>query len=258
MITIKNYVRARSVEEAYELNQKKNNIILGGMLWLKMQNKTVDTAIDLSGLGLDRIEESETNFTIGAMVTLRQLEQHLSLNQMTNHALKDSVSQIVGVQFRNLATIGGSVFGRFGFSDVITIFLALDAKVELFKGGIIPLAEFLTKKKDTDILLKIIIEKKPCSPIYLSQRNTKTDFPVITCAVVADEESYHIAIGARPRLATKITMCKENTNIDAQLIDEIGFGSNSLASKDYRQHLCGVLIDRAIEKLKKEADEYGH
>ncbi len=254
MITIKNYVRARSVEEAYELNQKKNNIILGGMLWLKMQNKSVDTAIDLSELGLDEIEESETNFTVGAMVTLRQLEQHLALNKMTNYAIKDSINQIVGVQFRNLATIGGSIFGRFGFSDILTAFLALDAKVELFKEGIIPLSEFITKKKNNDILLRIIIEKKSCPMIYMSQRNTKTDFPVITCAVVADEEFYHIAIGARPRVATKISVPKKSIPINSELIEELGFGSNSLASKDYREHLCSVLIERSIEKLKKEVD----
>ena len=49
MLTIQNYVRAGSLEEAYALCQKKNNVVLGGMLWLKMQRNRVDTAIDLSG-----------------------------------------------------------------------------------------------------------------------------------------------------------------------------------------------------------------
>lgn len=37
------------------------------------------TAIDLSGLGLDTIEETDVGFSIGAMVTLRQLETHPGL-----------------------------------------------------------------------------------------------------------------------------------------------------------------------------------
>ena len=37
MIKIKEYVMAESLEQAYELNQKKRNCIIGGMLWLKMQ-----------------------------------------------------------------------------------------------------------------------------------------------------------------------------------------------------------------------------
>ena len=51
MVTIQNYVRAKSLEEAYELNQKKGNCILGGMLWTKMQNRMIQTAIDLCDLG---------------------------------------------------------------------------------------------------------------------------------------------------------------------------------------------------------------
>ena len=37
MMTIREYKKAESLEEAYQLNQKKANRIIGGMLWLKMQ-----------------------------------------------------------------------------------------------------------------------------------------------------------------------------------------------------------------------------
>ena len=59
MLKIKQYVKAESLEQAYELNQKKTNRIVGGMLWLKMSTAQIQTAIDLSGLGLDQIEETE-------------------------------------------------------------------------------------------------------------------------------------------------------------------------------------------------------
>ena len=36
MIKIKEYVKVQSLEEAWQLNQKKSSVILGGMLWLKM------------------------------------------------------------------------------------------------------------------------------------------------------------------------------------------------------------------------------
>ena len=105
MIKIKEYVMAESLEQAYELNQKKRNCIIGGMLWLKMGNRMVPTAIDLSNLGLNTIEENEEEFSIGCMTTLRQLEQHEGLNSYTNGAVSESVRSIVGVQFRNLATV---------------------------------------------------------------------------------------------------------------------------------------------------------
>ena len=54
MFTIKKYVVADSLEEAYKLNQSKKANILGGLLWMKMGHKTIQTAIDLSNLGLDK------------------------------------------------------------------------------------------------------------------------------------------------------------------------------------------------------------
>ena len=68
MMTIKNYVRAQSLQQAYELNQSRRNRIVGGMMWLKMSNASVNTAIDLCDLGLDAIEETAEAFSIGAMV----------------------------------------------------------------------------------------------------------------------------------------------------------------------------------------------
>ena len=43
---------AESLEQAWELNQKgRNNVIIGGNLWLKMGNRNILNAIDLSTLG---------------------------------------------------------------------------------------------------------------------------------------------------------------------------------------------------------------
>ena len=147
MLEIKEYVKAESLEQAFELNQKRTNQIIGGMLWMKMGDHRIQTAIDLSGLGLDTIEEDETQFSIGCMTSLRQLELHEGLNQWSDGAVRESVRHIVGVQFRNLATVGGSIFGRFGFSDVLTCFLAMDTYVELHHSGILSLADFVNQSR---------------------------------------------------------------------------------------------------------------
>ena len=183
MITIQKYVRAQSLEEGWQLNQAKRNRIVGGMLWLRLGRGGVGTAIDLSDLGLDKIEETGEGFSIGAMATLRQLEQHEGLNTYTNGAIRNAVKDIVGVQFRNMATLGGSIWGRFGFSDVLTVFLAMDCCVELYKGGIVPLEQFAEMKKDNDILVRLIVKKSPGKVVYTAMRNQRTDFPVLTCAL---------------------------------------------------------------------------
>ena len=165
MLKIKSYVKVNSIEEAYELNQKKTAIVLGGMVWLKMGNRNISTAIDLSGLGLAGIQETDEEFVIGCMTTLRELETDKRLNEYTQGAVRESVRHIVGVQFRNCATVGGSIWGRYGFSDVLTMFLGMDTWVELHNAGKIPLTEFVDRKKDNDILVNIIVKKQPL-PVF--------------------------------------------------------------------------------------------
>ena len=281
------YVRAKSIEEAYELYQKKSNVVLGGMLWLKMMNKTCGTAIDLCDLGLNQIEEDETQFRIGAYVSLRELETNKALDAYTHGAMAESVRHIVGVQFRNVATLGGSIWGRYGFSDVMTLFRALGAKVELHHGGIMDLDEFVElPRKVRDILVAVIVPKQTQHIVYLSKRNQSTDFPVLTCAVAQRADGYVAVIGAAPRMAqvvpdaagildqlsevTRLTGTGELSDDpseagEASVIDpvkrkkiedfaaytaaHVRFGSNLRAGADYRRIICQVLVRRALEQI---------
>ena len=248
MITIQKYIRAQSLEEAWQLNQNKRNRILGGMLWLRLGKGTVNTAIDLCDLGLDAIEETEEAFSIGAMATLRDLEVHEGLNAYADGAVADAVKDIVGVQFRNMATVGGSIWGRFGFSDVLTVFLALDSYVELYKGGIIPLEQFAKMKKDNDILVRLIVKKTPCKVVYSAMRIQRTDFPVLTCAVAQMNGEYRAAIGARP--ARAMLICGENREGFATYVAENApTEGNMRGSAAYRTRLVRVLVERSMAKL---------
>ena len=258
MMTIREYKRAESLEEAWQLNQKKPNRILGGMIWLKMETINVGTAIDLSGLGLDTIEENEEGFSIGAMVTLRQLEQHPGLAAYTHGAMREAVRHIVGVQLRNLATVGGSIYSRFGFSDVLTMFLAMDCDVELYKGGILPLQEYAQRPYDRDILVRLIVKKTPMQIYYQSVRNSQTDIPVLTCAAAKTTGGFRVAIGARPGKAVLYTLqpnAAETPELTAaRFAAEVRAGirteSNMRGSAEYRNHLAGVLVKRAVLKLE--------
>ncbi len=275
------YVRAQSLDEAYELYQKKPNFVLGGMLWLKMKNKTLGTAIDLCDLGLDQIDEDENEFRIGAYATLRQIETHEALNAYSHGAIAESVRHIVGVQFRNVATVGGSIWGRFGFSDVMTIFRALGAKVQLHKAGIMDLDEFAALPRTTrDVLVSVIVPKNAKDVVYLSQRNQSTDFPVLTCAVANRSGRYVAVIGASPYMAEPVwdedgildCLADAKTDGNAALTDNsesnakidkfaeyvaehIRFGSNIRAGAEYREIICRVLTRRAVTQSLDICDD---
>lgn len=257
MITIGNYVKVNDLQEAYDLNQKKTNRILGGMMWMRLSDARVQNVIDLSGLGLDKIEENENEFRIGCMCSLRSLEINRELNDYFENAVKESVRHIVGVQFRNSATIGGSVFGRFGFSDILTCLLALDTYVELYKGGLVALRDFVEMKKDNDILTHVIIRKDGRSVRYRSERITHTDFPQIACCVARKDDMWYVSVGARPMKASLIAeehrMTLENAaDFAEEVSNQMAFGSNMRAGAEYRKRLAQVCIMRAVSDLLEE------
>lgn len=258
---IRNYVRAQSLEEAWDLlQQNRRSRIVGGMLWLKMVDVPVPAAIDLCDLGLDTIEERADGFTVGAMTTLRQLELHPGLNAYTGGAMAKAMAGIVGVQFRNLATVGGSVYGRFGFSDVLTMLLAMDVQVELYREGLVPLEEFAARtEKERDILVRLHIRKQPGVFAYAAVRNSRTDFPVLTAAASRMDGVYRVVLGARPGRAMVL---RDDRNLLAGGLTEqtaaafardaaerTPTGSNVRAGAAYRTHLVRVLTQRVLMEL---------
>ncbi len=267
MLNIGMVLRPATIEEAWQAAQKRNSVILGGMLWLRLGNRRVQTAIDLSDLGLDYCKETENSYSIGAYTTLRTLEIDNKLAELTKTetmpqgAFAKALSPIVGVQFRNLATVGGSVFGRFGFSDVTTLLTAMDASVELYKGGIVPLEEFNKMKRNRDLLLAVHIPKNTVKVAYEAHRNAATDFPVLNVCAALRENRLHVAVGARPCGTVLYRYLVENDkniseyaeNIAKELAENVEFADNSRGSAAYRRHLCAVLVKRALRSLEVES-----
>ena len=256
MLKIKSYVKVNSIAEAYELNQKKTACVLGGMVWLKMGNRNISTAIDLSGLGLDTITETESEFVIGCMTPLRDLELHQGLHTYTKGAIRESLRHIVGVQFRNCATVGGSIWGRFGFSDILTCMMVLDSYVELYKGGTVSLEEFAKMKYSRDILVRVIIKKDGRKAAYASQRRSKTDFPLIAVAAAKKDDMWYISVGARPSKAALVTRpVQTGCELSAQAEEAVSmfsFGDNLRGSADYRKSLAEIYVRRLMEQLSGE------
>lgn len=252
MLNIREYVKVKSIEEAYELNQNKANTVIGGMMWLKMQERNINKAIDMSGLGLDYIRENSEGWEIGAMATLRRLETDKSLDLYSCGAIKEALRHIVGVQFRNLATVGGSVFGRFGFSDVLTVFMALGAEVSLYKAGTVPIGKFAGMKYDRDILMSVFIPKKFLKTAYMSVRNNSTDFPVLNCATAAYDGMYHIVVGARPHSAVlyEVPDTMKADEAAEYVYDRIEIQGNSRASASYRKDMSKVLVKRTVNAIE--------
>ena len=131
---------------------------------------------------------------------------------------------------------------------VLTVFLAMDSYVELYKGGIIPLEQFAKMKKDNDILVRLIVKKTPCQVVYTAMRNQRTDFPVLACAVAKMNGEYRASIGARP--ARAILIRSERAEDFASFVAQNAPTEGNLrGSAAYRTHLIKVLVERSMGKL---------
>ena len=247
MAKYKHYVMVQSLEEAYALNQKKSGVIVAGNMWLRMCGLNKQTAIDLSQLGLDQIEETQDAFVIGAMATLRALETHAALGDAFGGVFAKALAPIVGTQFRNTATVGGSVYSRFGFSDVSALLLALDADVILYKRGAVKLCDYQKEAWDRDIITHVRIPKGQIADVQ-SVRVSETDIPTLVCAAAKSERGIRVVLGARPARAMIAADALASFEKDTfeSIADSVPFGTNLRASEAYRRKVAPVLMERAV------------
>ena len=261
ILKINNYIKVESLKEAFALLQSdKKNLIVGGGAWIKQTNKEVETMIDLEKLNLSTIVEDEKTIKIGASVTLRQIEVNETIQHHANGILVEAISKIMGLSIRNLATIGGSIMGKYSFSDILTPLIVMNVDLEFYDSGIVSLAQFMSQKPLDDILLSIIIHKEPLKGYFYTMKKTALDFAVVNVSVTKGE-IIKIAIGARPSISilTEKAMAYINNQSDISqevinetariAIEETKFGTNGRASKEYRESIAEVYIRRGLKEV---------
>ncbi len=261
MFTLMELVQPQTLEEAYQiLKKRKTNIVIGGSAFLRMGKKRIGTGIDLSNLDLNYIKEDDEYIEIGAMTTFRDLEVSPILNKYFGSVVSNSVKDIIGVQFRNVVTVGASVFSKYGFSDLIVALLSLDTEVELVGGGRMPLEQFLENDYEKDILSKLYIRKNNANAVYNCMRNSRSDYPILNVSVSKDDNKFKISVGARPqraKIALKASEFISNNELNEENIikaseiacEELTFGSNMRASKEYRKAVCKSLVKKALMEV---------
>ena len=263
-LLIDRYERPSTVEEAYDLlKSTPKSVIIGGGAYIRLGKKHVDLAIDMCNAELDFINEKDNAIEIGATTTFRQLEKSEILKKYYDGVIPNTVKDLMGVQMRNLVTVGGTIHGKYGFSDLITTLLALKCNVILHKRGEISLEDFLNGKwTDKDILEKIVIQKDEGNASFQTMKNTSNDFSIINVAICRKDDKYNIVIGARPSVAALAPNAmaymdaSKGNEYDIELTGQIAsreliFAADLRASKEYRKELCSVLVKRALQEVMK-------
>ncbi len=256
---------ATSLKDAYDvLISDSHNAILGGGLWLKKGNSPINVLIDISHLGLDKISETKDSIDIGACVSQREIEQSTALQHLAGGIVSLGAGSIMGVPFRNMATIGGSVAGKYPFSDLITPLLALDTTLVFYPNKEISLAEYLSSREKLGILVSIRIKKEPLAGYFKKVEVTALDYPIVNIAISKDSKNkYRIVVGSRPAVASLANKAMEYLNSlksvkeqDLEQASELAssdlrFSSSPSASEEYRRALAKTYVRRGLEEVNK-------
>jgi len=253
------FVRPTSLEEAYQILQEspKNKIVAGG-LWLKKGNAEAQTLVDLSNLGLNKIEEKKEFIEVGALVTQREFEKSPVLARVGGGVLCEAVKQIMGPAFRNLATIGGSVYGKYGFSDVVTALLGFKVELVFYPKNVVLLEDYVsTPGFGKGILTHIRIYKSEVKAYFKKVAITALDYPILNVCVTKGKE-YRIVVGSRPlvgKLALKAMKYLNEGGKDfkeaAKLaLEELKVGDSIATKSAYREQLLLTYVERGLEEVK--------
>lgn len=262
LLKIKNYYRATTIEDAYKvLLEDDSNIIIAGGAWLKQSKKQVNKAIDITMIGLGGITVKDDMIEIGAMASLREIETSELIKQQCNGILSEAINHIMGVGIRNIATLGGSVMGKYAFSDLFTPLLVMDASLVFYRQGEMLLTEFLKiKRMEKDILLKIILPKTGKIGYFHKVQKTRLDFAVVNVAI-SNDDSFVIAVGARPSIASIATKAMQFINNQKEItekviketakiaVEELKFSTNSKSSSEYRELVAETYIKRGLKEV---------
>jgi carbon-monoxide dehydrogenase medium subunit len=272
------YHRPATLDEAFRLasDLPDARYIAGGTdLLVQMRNGPVPPAlISLRGLPeLGGIESSE-RVRIGAGVPLSDVQTHPLIVERFP-ALVASISSLGSPQIRNVATIGGNLVNASPAADTAPPLLIYEASVELCDADgsrEIALEEFLlgpglTALKPGEILSAVhISEPDPeAGSVFLRRGRVTMDLPIASVAALGERNGsghtrLRLAAGAVapvPMRLRRTEEAAEGSDLDDEVRalaietarDEIAPISDLRSTEDYRRHLTGVLVGRALEQL---------
>ncbi|MEZ5174731.1 MAG: xanthine dehydrogenase family protein subunit M [Acidimicrobiia bacterium] len=271
------YMAPASLDEAVAALSGAENakVLSGGMSlipMLKLRIVRPTTVIDISRIpGLDQITDEGDHLSIGAMVRHAQTASS-ELVQQHATALAEAAGSTADPQVRNRGTTCGSLAHADVSADQPAGALALDATMHAasVRGTReIAAADFfvdtLTSALEPDeILTKITIPKGGSSAYRkLGRHGGNTDYPIAAAAAWVQRSNGTVTsarvavtgVSSKPYLATGCSdvLAGSDGSEDAiaaaasHATDGVHVLEDLFASVDYRTHLAGVYVRRAIE-----------
>ncbi|BBM84080.1 FAD binding domain-containing protein [Candidatus Uabimicrobium amorphum] len=127
--SIQNIEQPATLLEANKLNDNKNSVLFSGGTYLVAQkSKEVHTLIDINHLIASKIAEEGEQISIGAGVTLQQMEGHFDKDVIGRSAHQSCYSKNI----RNQRTIGGEIAQKSTTSQINVLLHAINVNLKVF------------------------------------------------------------------------------------------------------------------------------
>lgn len=276
------YKKASSVEQAIKLLQEHNGdakLLAGGhslIPTIKLRLNSPALLIDVSKIeGLRGIREEGGNIVIGAMTTHYEIASSKLIAEKLP-MFSEAAKAIGDIQVRNKGTIGGSLAHADPAADWPAAIVASGAKIKIHgpdgartvDAGDFFTGFYTTAVGENDVLtsIHVPIPAKGSKSTYQKFPQPASRYALVGCAVQLTMDGSTVSdcsIGFtgvsdaafRDSNAEAALKGKKLTDESIQAAADacaqgVDIMSDHFASEDYRKHLAGVFLKRALEKLK--------
>ncbi|SFK73924.1 FAD binding domain-containing protein [Geodermatophilus ruber] len=266
------YHRPRTPDEASALLVEHRGdvaVLGGGTQLLPQMNRDqvhVGHLVDLRGLGLRRIEVTDDQVVVEALVTYADVLLSRDLSRAAPHLRRVAHGVTGGRQIRNTGTLAGSACFAMPGSDMPAALVGIDAILRLHgpdgarevRAADFYVDAFTTVLRPGEFVLAITIPRTAARTGYCKVKHSSGSWPIATATARRLDGSATVTLGsvhATP-LHVDVSDLASNGPVDrAALADRVRSAlpapwTDVLAPGDYRARIAGVVAARAFSELE--------
>ena len=226
--------------------------------------RDVEAVVDLSALELAYIkpcEESQTpaGLCIGATTPLQTIIENETIRAYADGTLVKTILDTATRNVRDAASLAGSIVAAKGNSPLLTMLLALDARLTIFGSQETEVALAQWTQPDRTLITRVALPalSNETHAAYEKVARTPADLPIVCVAARATVTGGRLGavrlalggIGHKPLLIERASIGVEEAVKIA--VESIEPPSDYFATAAYRREMIGVLVRRTLLTLSR-------
>ncbi|HVP10359.1 MAG TPA: FAD binding domain-containing protein [Phycisphaerae bacterium] len=270
---IREYHAPATVEEAVALKERLagSAVFLAGGTEVNSEafSFAPEHIISLQRLGLSDIRQTKSELVLGACCTIQQVIESADVPDI----IKAAGRHVFNRNIRNMATVGGQLGSNRSCSNLLPIFVVLEATVDLAVPGgtrAIPALQYITEERK-EMITRIRIRTGALARQAAVEKYSRTanDLSILTAAVTLAREGDAIidpviAAGGVAKHVIRLEGVEQaldgQTPPKRDAIERLVAGNVSpitdlRGSEEFKRQIAGVLVAKAILRAYRHGGE---